>query len=198
MSVSNGQPVSAEVVNDAFISRKVNTSASGVVGLLHPQAEISGPVIPNTQKAINTLKENVVEINQEIERVDQDIEHVADRVSSLEVRVPVNNVIATQAPTSSDDETQGYSAGSKWLVEGQLYICISGAQGAAVWESVSADLSEIYEAIEEKLSPIGLDEYHYFGTENLNGSFRIGVINGKLQFEARVNGVWIIKDVINP
>jgi len=36
-------------------------------------------------------------------------------------------------PTPSDDEVQGYSLGSRWLVDSGMYICTDSAPGAAVW-----------------------------------------------------------------
>lgn len=45
------------------------------------------------------------------------------------------NFTAITAPTVSNDNTQGYSAGSLWLdtATGVTYVCISAATGAAVW-----------------------------------------------------------------
>jgi hypothetical protein len=53
MSVSNGQPVSAEVTNAAFMSRTTNTDTVGSVGLLKPSG--SGALILDTQKTINNV-----------------------------------------------------------------------------------------------------------------------------------------------
>ena len=41
----------------------------------------------------------------------------------------------TIAPTSANDQTEGYSAGSNWYdtTTSQLYICVSAATSAAVW-----------------------------------------------------------------
>lgn len=42
---------------------------------------------------------------------------------------------ATQAPTASDDITQGYSIGSLWYdtVGEKLYTCINNVEGGAIW-----------------------------------------------------------------
>jgi hypothetical protein len=52
MSVSDGQPVDAAVVNAAFISRTQDTSTVGKLALQNPEPE-SGPAISNPQRAIN-------------------------------------------------------------------------------------------------------------------------------------------------
>jgi len=46
-----------------------------------------------------------------------------------------NNLVAVTAPTVSNDVTQGYTVGSRWLntVFGNLYICTSNTVGAATW-----------------------------------------------------------------
>ena len=46
-----------------------------------------------------------------------------------------SNVSATLDPTSSNDQTQGYSAGSIWVntSNGRAWICVSAATGAATW-----------------------------------------------------------------
>lgn len=47
----------------------------------------------------------------------------------------VNNLSATTDPTTANDRTQGYEAGSQWLnvTGGRAWICMSNAAGAAVW-----------------------------------------------------------------
>lgn len=54
-----------------------------------------------------------------------------------------HNYNADAAPTASDDITQGYAAGSEWIIneagdatDGDVYKCTDGAEGAANWEQV--------------------------------------------------------------
>lgn len=54
-----------------------------------------------------------------------------------------HNFNADAAPGVGDDFTQGYQAGSMWIVntsggaaDGDVYICSDGAEGAAVWAQV--------------------------------------------------------------
>jgi hypothetical protein len=44
-----------------------------------------------------------------------------------------NNLGSGSAPTSSDDNTQGYSVGSMWSYGGNVYVATSVATGNAVW-----------------------------------------------------------------
>lgn len=53
MSVVNGQPNSAEVLNPAFMSRTVDTSTTGTVTLNNSSDVNSGATVSNTQQAIN-------------------------------------------------------------------------------------------------------------------------------------------------
>ncbi len=49
--------------------------------------------------------------------------------------LPQNNFSATSAPTSSDDTSSGYSAGSRWVdtTGDESYICVDATESAAVW-----------------------------------------------------------------
>lgn len=48
---------------------------------------------------------------------------------------PFNNFTATVDPSSGDDQTQGYTPGSRWFntSTGILWTCLSAATGAASW-----------------------------------------------------------------
>lgn len=47
----------------------------------------------------------------------------------------LNNMTATNAPTSTDDGSDGYTVGSTWFdtTTGTLYVCSDSTNGAAVW-----------------------------------------------------------------
>jgi hypothetical protein len=53
------------------------------------------------------------------------------------------NLAATTAPTADDDNTLGYSVGSRWhdTTGSASYVCLSAATGAAVWKSTTAAAS---------------------------------------------------------
>lgn len=48
--------------------------------------------------------------------------------------LPKHNFAAVTVPTASDDETKGYSVGSRWVVPGAgELVCLDATAGAAVW-----------------------------------------------------------------
>lgn len=47
-----------------------------------------------------------------------------------------NNHEAVSTPTSSDDNTLGYSVGSTWIVSGSFYICTNASTGNASWQLI--------------------------------------------------------------
>jgi len=55
-----------------------------------------------------------------------------------------NNFLAIVAPTTGNDNTQGYGIGSMWLntVTTALYLCTSSATGAATWVQVGGGSSK--------------------------------------------------------
>ena len=56
-----------------------------------------------------------------------------------------NNYVATTNPGTSDDGTQGYRVGSKWINTSttEIYVCISAATGNAVWEQSTLTLDDL-------------------------------------------------------
>jgi len=53
-----------------------------------------------------------------------------------------NNYSANIAPTANDDNTTGYSKGSKWFntVSSLLYECVDNGTGAAVWTVINSNV----------------------------------------------------------
>jgi hypothetical protein len=52
---------------------------------------------------------------------------------------PLNNFVATNAPTTTNDNTQGYSQGSEWYNTSNSYVytCVSAVTNAAVWVQIN-------------------------------------------------------------
>lgn len=70
------------------------------------------------------------------DQVDENWEDIQTLVNQINSRLPQNNWQATTNPTTSNDQTQGFVAGSRWYNKtppGDLFICTSAATGAAVW-----------------------------------------------------------------
>jgi hypothetical protein len=63
----------------------------------------------------------------------------------LALEIPINNFTATSAPSLTDDETEGYTGGSKWYdsVGGEAYLCVDPAEGAAVWIKTTLTADEL-------------------------------------------------------
>lgn len=63
----------------------------------------------------------------------------------VQVSPSPNNFLANTNPSSSNDTTQGYLAGSLWLntTTNQMFICDSNATGAAIWSSLSNNVNSI-------------------------------------------------------
>ena len=83
-----------------------------------------------------------------------------DEDGKLILDIPKSNYNADRVPNENDDETQGYSAGSKWFVnQGVIkmgYICIDATDSTAIWQLIGSE-SEItlYESGNEHINITG-------------------------------------------
>jgi len=48
-----------------------------------------------------------------------------------------NNLGATGSPTSTDDVTKGYQLGSRWVENGEEWVCLNSTVSTAVWKKTS-------------------------------------------------------------
>ena len=57
-----------------------------------------------------------------------------------------NNLAATAAPTTTDDDSDGYTVGSMWadVTADKVYFCIDATTSAAVWAEVGATATESF------------------------------------------------------
>lgn len=69
----------------------------------------------------------------------------------------LNNFSAVTAPTVNDDETLGYSFGSKWYdtVGGEAYLLVDPTAGAAVWIKITLTADELGSAAFEDVGTSG-------------------------------------------
>lgn len=81
----------------------------------------------------------------------------------------LNNVSAT-SPTTTDDNTQGYVAGSKWLntTISTVFVCRDAATNAAIWEKIANGIFPGY---------ISGNYYDFMDEATMNGA---GAVNGSL------------------
>ena len=60
-------------------------------------------------------------------------------LGELDAAIKKNEWAKTTAPGTSNDSTQGYSVGSRWVdtTAGREYVCVNPAAGAAVWLEIT-------------------------------------------------------------
>lgn len=75
---------------------------------------------------------------------------------------------ATTNPTSSNDATEGWDVGSRWIntVNGSVWFCVDTSIGAAVWKNVSASASGSH--------PVTIDVVDPTVTDDVNSGYSIG------------------------
>lgn len=87
---------------------------------------------------INELRQIVEDLAAIVGQVRLGDEHYPadNNIGKLATNVKKNNFEAEIAPTSDDDETQGYDKGSLWIYDGIVFICTNATGGAAKWTQV--------------------------------------------------------------
>lgn len=61
----------------------------------------------------------------------------AGAAATAAAQLPKSTLDATRAPLPTDDETQGYAPGSRWLWQGQEWVLVDAAAGAAAWDEAT-------------------------------------------------------------
>lgn len=59
------------------------------------------------------------------------------------VVIPLDNFAAGAAPTVGDDEADGYSVGSRWYYDGDIWLCVDATAGSAVWVDTGVQLTDL-------------------------------------------------------
>ena len=61
-------------------------------------------------------------------------------LDKIDANNPKHNFGATTSPTTTDDDSAGYSIGSVWVDTSgqQAYICIDATTGSAVWKQITS------------------------------------------------------------
>lgn len=81
----------------------------------------------------------------EVETGQYSAKHHALKAAASAALLPQNNFSATSNPTVSDDSSQGYSVGSRWVnvTLDESFICVNNANGTAVWVNSSLTSDEL-------------------------------------------------------
>jgi hypothetical protein len=70
----------------------------------------------------------------------------------------LDNWVGTVAPDADNDETEGYSQGSKWYdtVGGEAYLCVDPSESAAIWALTTLTADDLGDAAFTSISSIKL------------------------------------------
>lgn len=68
------------------------------------------------------------------------------------------NLVALTPPTESDDLSQHYDVGSRWIdiIGGKEYVCVNPTEGSAIWKDTTSEGGSIDNAINVGSSGIGI------------------------------------------
>jgi hypothetical protein len=80
------------------------------------------------------------------------------------LKIKGNKLDATQAPTASNDSSEGFSVGSKWVdtTNDKIYFCLDATANSAVWSESNALMPTKSFTLEE---PINGDNITIFRTD---------------------------------
>jgi hypothetical protein len=74
--------------------------------------------------------------------------HWAAKAAASAALLPLNNYVATTAPSVNNDSTEGYSKGSTWIhttavPNPEAYICVDASVGAALWQVTTLTATDL-------------------------------------------------------
>jgi hypothetical protein len=122
--------------NSAYHLNRANHSGTQTASTI---SDFDTEVSNNTDVAANTLKVSA----------DGSVTTHSD-VNSTTTAVLTNNIGASVAPTTSNDDTENYSVGSFWLdtTNDKIYQCIDSSTGAAIWKDLTPEYGTEYNYFE--------------------------------------------------
>ena len=132
-------------------------------------------LLNRTYKALQELRQNVATAEDLDSHLSDNVQQTNEEQEDIPHGLAQCNYNATEHPTENNDETEGYSRGSKWFVEIEedgeynwfAYVCLEASEGAAVWEKYAEDLNIVlgHGSLEtEAENPDG----KYYGTIEVN------------------------------
>lgn len=107
------------------------------------------------------------------------------------------NYLKNTTPAVTDDTSEGYNVWDKWYDQtgGEVYICLDNTEGAAVWEMVSLDVSDLASLFNSKVDvEVGkslvpdteISKIHSQNTDTgtSNSTFQVGTGGPKIKNDA--------------
>lgn len=77
----------------------------------------------------------------------------------------LHNFAATMPPAASNDDTEGYEVGSRWIdvTNDESWVCVDASTGAAAWEQTTvgtiAEVAGLQSALDDKAAQTALDAH---------------------------------------
>lgn len=130
--VNNGQNADETTFNGAFVSKIANSTVVSKLTLNRPA---SGAQVPDVQGTINDHESRITQNETDISNNASAISNNAADILVLQAATAQSNYAAITDPTVTDDASDGYSTGSRWIntANGKAYVLTDPSIGAAVW-----------------------------------------------------------------
>ena len=93
----------------------------------------------NLLNLINQLDDDLASHKADYATLDKagHVKAETDAEGKLILDIPKSNYNADRPPSENDDETKGYSVGSRWIVENQEWVCFSAESNDAQWGNIA-------------------------------------------------------------
>lgn len=133
MSVTNGQPANQTVLNGAYLSKLADSTTIARITL---NRSGSGAQIPDVQQKINEDSARITATEGDIATLQSDVSTLQSDVSALQVATPQVNFSAVANPSITNDITEGYQIGSRWIniSNNSVWTAVDVTTGAAIWK----------------------------------------------------------------
>lgn len=173
MAVSDGQPVSANITNNAFMSRLIDTSTIGRVELLNSLPE-SGPTIANLQRYINFLAsvtgvaadQDPLAFTYSSEEIIANSDDRKVAIGKLDAQVKLNLDAIT------DIQNNGATASDliNFANDAAYELAIGAPTGGEIYYNTTSGLVRYYDGIAGIWKNIGEDIFSNFVQETPTGT----------------------------
>jgi len=106
----------------------------------HPTLSAVRQYFDTIQTSIETNASEHTSYEQRLNMLERYATQIRSLLSSLNATGVAlkRNLTATIAPTALNDDSEGYSVGSDWvIIGGDYYVCVQSTTNAAVWKKLS-------------------------------------------------------------